>query len=225
MNTATHYYFAGMGQPSAAQIGGAAASGASTAAVQIIQGNYIGGAGSALLTAAMIPGPQAPFLAIAGAAAELLGAIGIGRGCGQTCIVASQYANKAESLLQQNYNTYFALPTPRAQSAQQAALNVFDQVWQGLVQACSNPQLADAGKRCVTDRQAGACKWKDANGQCWNWFSGYRDPIANDPNVVADSPLSAVTNLFGSGSGGMGTGTILLIGAAVLGVVLLVGVT
>ena len=26
-----------------------------------------------------------------------------------------------------------------------------------------------------------------AEGACWNWFSGYRDPIANDPGVVQGS--------------------------------------
>jgi hypothetical protein len=28
---------------------------------------------------------------------------------------------------------------------------------------------------------------------CWNWFNAYRDPIANDPNVVADSASSLVS--------------------------------
>lgn len=239
MNTATHYYMRGMGQTGGQQQQQQQtqtqinvqqmAQGASSAAIQMINGNYVSGAGTALLTAAMIPSPATPFLAIAGAAAEILGAIGIGKGCGQTCILASQYANKAEPILQQNLDTYMAQPTPRSQSAQTAALNIFDQVWQGLVSACSSPTLGDAGKRCVTDRQAGACVWKakapqypgqPAAGACWNWFNGYRDPIANDTNVVADSSTSTFL-----GTGTNGTGTILLIGAAVLGVVLLVGLS
>ncbi len=94
------------------------------------------------------------------------------------------------------------------QSMQAAALNNFDTAWNALVQACSNPQLADPGKRCVTDRQSGACVWKvapfgwmpngdgsysyvpsgpDGSGStCWNWFAGFRDPIANDPTVQPD---------------------------------------
>jgi len=150
-----------------------------------------------------------PFVVIAGAITELLAAIGIGRRCGQTCIVASQYANQAESLLQQNYNAYFALSTPRPKSAQQMALGNFDQIWNGLVQVCSNPPLSDAGKRCVSDRQAGACTWKGSDDQCWNWFSGYRDPIANDamiddtlPSML--SPLPTGRALMAGNLGGWG---------------------
>jgi hypothetical protein len=226
MNTATHYYLRGMGQPgsqqqqtddpSAAQLSQAAAAGASTAAAQIIHGNYVGAAGTVLMTAARIPGPQAIFLAIAGAVAELLGAIGIGKGCGSTCIVASEYANQAETLLQRNLNTYLSIPVPRYQSQQTAALNIFDQVWAGLIspQACGNPALGDAGKRCISDRQRGACKWK-AQGVCWNWFIGYRDPIANDPNVVPD-PAALSTGAVGV-TGAAATGidpTWLIVGAA-----------
>src|SRR5215469_8532482 len=65
-----------------AQMTQIAAGGTATVAAQIIAGNYVGGAGSVLLTAAPFAGPAAPFLAIAGGVAELLGAIGIGRGCG-----------------------------------------------------------------------------------------------------------------------------------------------
>jgi hypothetical protein len=50
-----------------------------------------------------------------------LGAIGIGKGC-ETCITATEFANQAEPFLRQNLNTYLALPTPRYQSQQQAAL-------------------------------------------------------------------------------------------------------
>lgn len=108
-------------------------------------------------------------------------------GCGQTCVITSNWANQAEDLLKKNLQAYMALPAPRAKSAQQAYLANFDAIWNYLAQECSNPQLGDAGKRCISDRQAGACKWRDAAGQCFNWFIGYRDPIANDPNVVDDS--------------------------------------
>lgn len=227
MNTATHYYMRGLGAPpliggTAGAVAGVVA-GAGTAAMQIIQGNYVGGIGSAILTAAPFAGPiGAPIMLVAGAVAELLGAIGIGRGCGQTCIKASQYANQAEPLLQQNLDAYLAVPAPRPQSIQTGALNVFDTVWAGLVSACNNPSLADPGQRCITDRQRGACHYQVAPGagcpadqptcwvpdgaggykiswgggsgsgsSCWNWFVGYRDPIANDPAVVPDSVLQS----------------------------------
>lgn len=221
MNTAIHYHHAGMGAnppPTTAQLASGAATGSATAAAQIINGNYVGGAGSVLMTASLIPGPQQIFLAVAGAAAELMGAIGIGKGCGNTCIAATEFANQAEQILRQNLNTYMSLPTPRYASQQTAALNIFDQTWAALisVQACGNPALGSAGKNCITDRQAGSCKYKDANGNCWNWFVGYRDPIANDTNIQADTAVSTLST---------GTGidpTILMIGAAAAVVLFLV---
>ena len=128
-------------------------------------------------------------------------------GCGQTCIETSQWANQAETLLGQNIATYFAIPAPRSASQQNAALANFDAVWARLVQMCSDPSTGDAGKRCISDRQAGSCAYtQPANkvppwgvppaGACWNWFAGYRDPIAQDPNVYDDS-VSAVVNSAG----------------------------
>lgn len=150
-------------------------------------------------------------------------------GCGQTCVVTSQWANQAEPLLLQNIQTYFNLPT-RTTLDQQSALNVFDAVWGGLVQRCSQQGLGTAGQNCIADRQRGACKWKQTStspllkfpgepqpGECWNWFSGYRDPIANDPNVspapvtpVVSSSTDALVSGFGSSD------LFLLAGAALL---------
>lgn len=208
MNTATHHRYRGLGQtrsqnqgPSTSQEISQIAQSASTGTMQILGGNPVGGAGSFLLGAASVPSPASPFLGIAGAITELLGAIGIGRGCGQTCVVATQFANQAGTLLQQNLNTYLALPSPRTQSQQAAALSNFDQIWAALIsaQACGNPALGDAGKNCISDRQRGGCKWKDSSGNCWNWFVAFRDPIANDPNVQPDS--SAVSSVAGAFSG------------------------
>jgi len=126
-------------------------------------------------------------------------------GCGVTCVETSQWANQAEPLLRQNLDAYFALPKPRAQSAQAAALANFDAIWAQLQKLCSQPGTGNAGKRCISDRQAGACTWKQTAtysadimaagepqiGQCWSWFSGYRDPIQNDPNVAPDSQAAS----------------------------------
>ena len=125
-------------------------------------------------------------------------------GCGQTCIIASNWANQAETQLQQNIMEYFSIPAPRPQSAQTTALSNFDSVWNYLVQECNVASLGSAGQKCITDRQAGACTWKQTTtspllpipgepqpGQCWNWFSGYRDPIANDSDVVSDATYTA----------------------------------
>ena len=163
---------------------------------------YLESAGASIAAAAPLTGPAAPFVAIGGLIVSFLGQMGIGSGCGQTCVLSTQYANQAEALLRQNINAYFAVPTPRPQSVQTAALQNFSAIWNDLQQQCSNPQLGTAGQNCISDRQSGACKWKQpassvppwgspAAGDCWNWWNGYHDPIANDPNVVPDSALSS----------------------------------
>jgi|SRR5919108_900227 hypothetical protein len=148
-------------------------------------------AGSALGVLAsthVIAAAAVPFIGPALAGATLLiSALIKNSGCGQTCVITSQWANQAADALTQNLNAYFALPAPRARSAQQLALKNFEQIWQALVQQCSQPNLGDAGKRCISDRQQGACEWKGDDGKCFNWFIGFRDPIANDPQVVDDS--------------------------------------
>lgn len=110
----------------------------------------------------------------------------INSGCGQSCIITSQWADQAGELLVRNLHAYDALPRPRTRAQQAAALANFDAIWNWLVQQCSQVS-GGAGENCIKDRQAGACHWKDASGQCWNWFSGMRDPIAHDPDVVDDA--------------------------------------
>lgn len=180
--------------------------------------------GSSLLTAAPFSGPAAPFLAVAGGMAELLAMFGVGSGCGDSCVLSSAYANKAESVLQQNLTTYMGLPTPRSCVAQTTALNIFDTIWSDLVAQCSNPQLGTAGKNCISDRQRGACHYgSQSAGTCWNWFIGYRDPIANDVcsnslamNNIASPILSEASSLISST--GMDWTTILALGLVALGI-------
>lgn len=150
-------------------------------------------------------------------------------GCGPTCIKSSDYANQAGDLMTKNMNAYLALPAPRARTAQAVALQNFDSLWAQLVNLCTNdPELANttAGRNCVADRQEGACKWRAAaggwnqnsngtwgykpwgpagsGGDCWNYFVGLRDPIANDPQVVDDSQTPAGA-AAGSGAGAPAT--------------------
>ena len=53
------------------------------------------------------------------------------------------------------------------------------------------------------------------NGQCWNWFTGYRDPIANDPQVTLNTASgvlpAAITTVLPSG-----IDPVLLLGGALL---------
>ena len=151
-------------------------------------------------------------------------------GCGPTCIQASDYANQAEPLLRQNLNAYFSLPKPRSQSAQAAALANFDAVWGKAVQLWQDPSLGNAGKKAISDRQAGACTWKQTAtyspdimaagepqiGQCWSWFSGYRDPISNDPNVVPDSQAAPASGGSLLSSGGSLSSLALIVAAGLI---------
>ena len=142
-------------------------------------------------------------------------------------VATTKIANELEPLLQQNLAAYLA--GPHTVASQTVALGSFQKVWDYMVAACETAALGDPGKRCVTDRQQGACTWKTspggwqngkyvapgANGSgaaCWNWWVGYHDPIANDPTLVSDSASSAVatalqtgqldlTQLFGSSVG------------------------
>jgi hypothetical protein len=192
--------------------------------------------------------------AIAGPVGAIIGA-GIGlvttlistlianSGCGITCVETSSWANQAEPLLLQNINAYFAQPAPRSLSSQAQALANFDAIWATLQQQCSQPGTGAAGQRCISDRQAGACTWKQSAtssllayvqygepnvGECWDWVSGYRTPIANDTDVAedsasaiaqgaADTSASAVSSSLGS------LGVPLLIGAAVLAAWMVLG--
>lgn len=161
---------------------------------------------------------------IAGIAALGVTLANLFSGCGQTCVEATNIANQAEPILDQNLTTYLSAPVHYA-SLQAAALNNFQTTWNGLVSACSNPQLGSAGQACISDRQQGGCHYKASPGgwvqqngvwvytpwgpegsgsSCWNWFVGYHDPIANDPTVVPDpvsSPLSAVSSAVSSITG------------------------
>ena len=173
-------------------------------------------------------------------------------GCGPTCIAATEFANKAGDLMSQNLNAYLALPAPRAKTAQTVALANFDSLWSQLVNLCTNdPSVrgTTAGRNCIADRQAGACKWKaspggwvqQANGtwtykgwgpagsgtDCWNWFIGLRDPIAQDPAVFDDTEVTqaAATTAAAGGapsgaapSAGVSWFPLLLGGAVLLGV-------
>lgn len=172
--------------------------------------------GTNAATAFLACGPACAGVAAAGTLIAGLITGQIFGGCGQTCVVTTKWANQAELALQQNLAAYMAIPTPRPLAAQQAALANFDQLWAYLFQECNNPQLGKAGQSCINDRARGACKWTDASGACFNWFSGYRDPIANDPNVDR-----SVAGLFSSFTGGAGTPinmSALLITALILGV-------
>jgi hypothetical protein len=123
-------------------------------------------------------------------------------GCGPACVQTSEWANEAEKILTDNLDAYFSIPAPRPESARQAYIGIFNAVWDGLQQRCGQPGLSTAGRNCIQDRQRGACKWRQRAGaaslrypgepqpgECWNWFTGYLDPVLQDSQVVPDSAL------------------------------------
>lgn len=195
-----------------------------------------------------ILGSLAPELTVLGLAVPVVGAaiaglvaVGIAvancfKGCGATCTQATSYANQADTILAKNVTWYISSPI-RYLSMQTAALNTFDTTWAALQQACGQTSLGAAGQRCITDRQSGACTWKakagswnadgtytpwgalNSGSDCFNWFSGFRDPIANDPFVQADpvAGSTAISNLTStSGATSAEDYTPLLIGAGLL---------
>lgn len=107
-------------------------------------------------------------------------------------VATTKIVDAVEPYMKQNLEGYLA--GPRNRSAQAQALANFDAGWQYIVEHCNIPEMGDPGQRCTDDRKAGACVWHDDKGECWNWFKGYRDPIAND--IPTDDPTSA----SGSGS-------------------------
>lgn len=111
-------------------------------------------------------------------------------------VATTEVVNAVEPKLVENRDAYLALPV-HYQSAQTAALANFDAGWQYVVQSCNIPEMGEPGVRCTSDRQRG--------GQ-WDWFSYYRDPIANDPNVVPDPQVDSVTGEVVGENGGVTIG-------------------
>jgi hypothetical protein len=200
-------------------------------------------AGSAIAGATAIGAIAGPIGAIAGALIGLLSQVF--SGCGQTCVLTSDAANQVEQLLQQNLAAYLA--SGRTQAEQAAALANFDNTWAKLVQYCGNASFGAAGQNCITDRQAGSCAYHTSAGgwngctytypgtngsgtTCWNWAVGYRDPIANDPCVVADTTTEAIASTVNQawqsvgGTGGISANLVpllLIAGVVILALVII----
>ena len=143
------------------QVAGQMGSGVAVAAMGTIAAHLAATGGSIIGLSAATMTAAIPIVGAGLAAATMLVSYLISNsGCGQTCIVTSQWANQAAAALQQVMDGYFALPAPRTQSQKALALANFQTIWQTLQQQCGQPGTGDAGVRCITDRQAGACTWK-----------------------------------------------------------------
>jgi hypothetical protein len=138
---------------------------------------------AAVITAAIVGLTQIGFL-IAG----LFG------GCGDTCVEATKIANDVTAHLQNNLQTYFSTPVRHA-SLQAGALNTVDFCFAALRRGCGNPSLGDAGVRCISERlvRGGSAPWCPTGTGC-DYYTVYRDPIANDKAVIPDPAPPAPTN-------------------------------
>lgn len=164
-----------------------------------------GGAAAAtggVVTAAGLTALAGPIGAAVGAIMGLLGVLGVGGGCGQSCIAASNDANAIETALKANLSAFLSGSIDQA-----TALANFNALWLQLQQLCAQIGGA-AGTNCISDRQQGACKWQTSPGgwqqkssgwqyvapgpsgsgsSCWNWFVGFSDPIINAPAGASPS--------------------------------------
>lgn len=92
-------------------------------------------------------------------------------------VATTQIVDEVEPVIQQNLAGY--LDGPRTETSQAQALANFDAAWDYVVDNCKRPEMGTPGEWCVEDRQPGGK---------WDWFARYRDPIADDPDVIPDPP-------------------------------------
>lgn len=179
-----------------------------------------------LAAAAPLSGPAAPFLLAAAAIAKTLAALGVGAGCGATCIQATNLVNGAEPNFLANVQQY-----ENGQITQEQAQANYQALVQAMQAGCSAIP-GQAGQSCFSDRfGSGSCKWKQtangdtlglpgvpAVGECWNWELGYGAPL-NYPPVNAPAAASAtgeVSSVLSSVGISSSIAVPLMIGAAVL---------
>jgi hypothetical protein len=195
-------------------------------------------AASALATAAALtPPPASLILLAASGVAKVLAALGIGEGCGVTCTQATAIVNQAEPAFVANVMQYEA-----GQITQQQAIDTYNNLWSAMAVAC-HAIPGTAGQTCLSDRQQGACTWKQTAdgdtlglpgvpdvGECWNWYLGYYVPLTYPPvNALvgsvgaqtaggssSSSTGSVATSSTGSVATGLSSSTLLLVGAGVL---------
>jgi hypothetical protein len=102
------------------------------------------------------------------------------RGLQQDAETTAQ-VNKAAVYMQSNLDAWNASDKNLASQAQ--ALANFDAAWEAIVNFCGQASEGSPGQRCISERQRGGK---------YDFFSYYRDPIANDPAAGAiDRQLAA----------------------------------
>jgi hypothetical protein len=165
--------------------------------------------GAGLVTAggviALVPAIGPIIGGIVAAVGALTGLIGGLFTPNLTNIQATHIVDQIEAeYLKPNLASWQSLPPEhKIQTVQAAHLALFDKAWDGVMQGCSNPALGTSGQRCISERQrGGSAPWCPNTGHVGcDWFALYRDPIANDPNVLPDPVAGSVLTSPGSVSG------------------------
>lgn len=146
----------------------------------ITAGGELSAAASDIAVGAMIGGPVGAAVGAVTFAAQTIANL---LNHGQDKVAATDCSNNAEFAgiaNVQEWNNYPPYMKTRALQAQY--LNQALEVWKYLEQCCNKPELGDAGKRCISER--------DRGGKYDFWPYNY-DSIANDPQVFdsASSPM------------------------------------
>jgi hypothetical protein len=185
---------------------------------------------SGALAVGAVTGPiGAAVGALVAAGFKIAQALHIGYGCGPTCQEATQIVNSAESTFNMNVDGYES-----GQIDQATAISNWNGMWNAIQQSCGQIP-GDAGKNCISDRQAGSCKWKQTaagaskgypgvpkEGECWNWDLGYHQPLLL-PALVPYSAGGGVTGSLNSIATDLTSNPMLLVGAGLLMVGLMSG--
>lgn len=134
-----------------------------------------GGKGASGQVLAAFGGPVG--LAIMGATTAITQYIGFRARRNARKVATTQIVNEAQPLLERNLEAWHN--SPKTKSAQAQALANFDAVWEEVKYQCGKPEMGTPGRWCVEHR---------SRGGSWPWEVYWRDPIANDPNVIEDPP-------------------------------------
>jgi len=115
-------------------------------------------------------------------------------------VATTEIVNKIEPLMEDNLRGY--MEGPRTPEAQAQALANFDAGWQYVLDGCGIPEMGEPGRRCISERQqGGSAPWCPTGTGC-DWFTLYRDPIANDVPVAAPTVGGSIADQFSSIFGG-----------------------
>ncbi len=155
-----------------------------------------GAAQAGLLTAIGVGASAVPVIGLAVLGATvILNAFHVGQGCGSSCTQSTQVVEKIIPIMQKN------LQAAKDQANQQGGciapeqqaqlLSNFDQLWNAIVQGCT--QVGGAGgSNCISDRQRGGK---------YDCFKDLRDPISAIPLCAASSIVGNSSLVSGTISG------------------------